>query len=72
MNKHFISILFFISCLVSSAQGSQPAMADDMRADGKIYVVIGVLLIIFISIVGFLVVLERRIKKMEDKVKSKN
>jgi hypothetical protein len=72
MNKYFISLIFFISCLLSSAQAAQPAMADEMRTDGKIYVVVGVLLIIFISIAGFLVVLERRIKKMEEKLKSKN
>jgi hypothetical protein len=72
MNKYFISIIFFISFLLSQAQSSQPAMADEFRADGKIYVVIGVLLIIFISIAVFLVVLERRIKKMEEKIKSKN
>ena len=64
-------LLLFTFFLLSAAARAQeaPAMADDMRADGKIYVVIGVLSIIFICIVVFLVILERRIAKLEEQTK---
>jgi len=64
-----ISILFFI--LISTllnAQTNGPEMADALRENGKINVVISVIAIIFICIVAFLIVLERKIKKLEDKV----
>jgi len=40
-------------------------MADSFRADGKIYVVISVLAIIFISILLFLVYIERKLSRLE-------
>jgi hypothetical protein len=44
---------------------SQPGMADAMFSNGKIYVVVVVLAIIFAGIIGFLVFLERKIKRLE-------
>ena len=43
--------------------------ADFIRSSGKIYVVIGVVLIIFIAITAFLFLLERRIGKLEKEIK---
>ena len=42
-------------------------MADTMRSSGKIYVVVAVLVTILIGIVLYLVRLDRKIKKLEDK-----
>lgn len=50
-------------------RAQQPEMADALRADGKIYVVIAVLAVIFLALVVFLIVLERRLKNLEDKIK---
>lgn len=47
------------------AQSQEPIMADQMRADGKIYVVITVLALIFLALVIFLVLIERRVAKIE-------
>jgi uncharacterized membrane protein YqgA involved in biofilm formation len=47
-------------------------MADAMRENGKIYVVIAVLAIIFVSIIGFLIYLERKIKNLNDKIDKKS
>lgn len=44
---------------------SQPEMADAMFANGKIYVVVVVLAIIFAGIIGFLIFLERKISRLE-------
>jgi len=44
---------------------SQPEMASALFANGKIYVVVVVLAIIFAGIIGFLIFLERKIKQLE-------
>lgn len=70
MNKRsLLFLLLTLSSFIASAQDNGPQMADGMRADGKIYVVIGVLSIIFISIVVFLVVQERKISRLEKQIK---
>ena len=51
-----------------AAQTSGPDMADSMRENGKIYVVIGVIAVIFVSIVVFLVFIERRLANLEKRV----
>lgn len=43
---------------------------DFMRETGKIYVVYGVLVVIFLGIAGFLFILERRIKKIEKQIQN--
>lgn len=44
---------------------AQTEMADTLRSNGKIYVVVTVLATIFAGIFAYLVVLDRRIGKME-------
>ena len=44
---------------------AQSKMADAMRQDGKIYVVIGVISIIFLLILSYLVMIDRRLSKAE-------
>lgn len=66
-----IMLFVFISLLTplsSFAQGNdQVAMADLMRSNGKIYVVVAVLVIIFIGILLFLIAIERRLRRLEKK-----
>lgn len=47
------------------AQEAGPEMADTFRAEGKIYVVVGVLLIIFAGIATYLIRLDRKISNLE-------
>jgi CcmD family protein len=42
-----------------------PEMADKMRSEGRIYVVVAVLTIIFLGIVIYLISLDRKLKKLE-------
>jgi len=44
-------------------------MADTFRQEGKIYVVVAVIAILFIGISLYLITLERRVKKIEDDIK---
>jgi uncharacterized membrane protein len=68
MIKKVLGILFFLAVNICSAQTYQAEMADNFRAEGKIYVVISVIAIIFISLVLFLVYIERKISGIEKKL----
>jgi hypothetical protein len=57
-------LLLFITT-TSLAQDAQPEMADAMRGNGKIYVVVLVLATIFAGIILYLVRLDRKISKLE-------
>ncbi|MES2515698.1 MAG: CcmD family protein [Bacteroidota bacterium] len=46
---------------------TSPDMADAFRRDGKIYVVITVLAIIFICLIGYLVSIDLKLRKLENK-----
>ena len=70
MIKRIIFLLFIFSSVFASAQ-TGPEMADALRENGKIYIVIGVMSLIFLAIVLFLVIIERKVKKIEDKLNNK-
>lgn len=46
-------------------------MATGLYQSGKIYVVVAVLSIIFVGIVGYLIMLDRKISKLENEIKLK-
>jgi CcmD family protein len=69
MNKikySLTAVLWLLIQPLAQAQ-SEVEMADVMRADGKIYVVVAVLLIIFLGLIGYLIHLDRKISKLEKK-----
>ena len=72
--KNF-SKLFFLLMVMSvqsvSAQDQQPEMADVMRSNGKIYVVVGIILIVLIGLFTYLFSLDRKIGKLENKLNIK-
>lgn len=64
-------IIFFITSWLLSlcctyAQG-EVEMATGFRSEGKIYVVILVMLVIFLGLALFLFLLDRRVSKLEKK-----
>jgi hypothetical protein len=70
MTKPLIRFLSFLSFLLISLAGSaQPSAAPQMDAalqqNGKIYVVVAVLVVIFLGIILFLIRMERRLHKLE-------
>lgn len=71
MNKIVLIVILSFLSLVTKAQDA-PQMADALRENGKIYVVIGVMSIIFICLVVFLIYLERKLKKLEEKINNKS
>lgn len=59
-----LAIIFF-SILVNAQDGNEVSMADQMRANGKIYVVVAVVLTIFAGIIIYLVRLDRKMTRLE-------
>lgn len=53
------------------AQQSDVAMADQMRADGKIWVVVGVIALIFAGITTYLIRLDSKLTKIEKELNIK-
>lgn len=74
MTKIFVFFLMLLTSLGARAQemSTEPQMADAFRQDGKIYVVIGVIAIIFISIVVLLIYQEKKISRLEKHVEGIN
>jgi heme/copper-type cytochrome/quinol oxidase subunit 2 len=69
MIKRFLSFLLVITAFFANAQGAAaPQMADAFRENGKIYVVITVIGLIFLAIVIFLIYIERKLRNLENKV----
>jgi CcmD family protein len=62
MKKVSLSILFLSVMLNAAAQNNESLF----RSSGKIYVVVGILTIIFLLIVLYLIRLDRKIKQLED------
>jgi CcmD family protein len=67
MKSFFFTICFILSLsIVSYAQNSNGVdMATELRASGKIYVVVMVLAVIFIGIAIYLFSIDNRLKKIE-------
>lgn len=65
-------LVLLISSISGFAQQATPVeMADGLYQSGKIYVVIIVLSVIFAGIITYLIMLDRKISKLEKEVKNK-
>ncbi len=64
MGKRILITIYILMISVSFAS-AETEMADTMRSNGKIYVVVTVLATIFAGIFAFLVYLDRKINKLE-------
>ena len=71
---HKIKILLLLICtfLFETVFGQDTSntveMADLMHANGKIYVVVTVLCIVFAGIVTFLIMIDRKVSRLEKKI----
>ena len=69
MNKIVLRFVLFVFCfglsLVSFAQDKKPEMADMMRSNGKIYVVVAVCLTILIGLFIYVFLLDRKMSRLE-------
>jgi len=66
MKKILLSLSFLLLNLMLWAQEKKAVeMADTMRSNGKIYVVVAVILTIFAGIIIYLIRLDRKISRLE-------
>ena len=69
MHKIVKGLLFVVCCLLLNAtafaQDTKPEMADVMRSNGKIYVVVAVCLTILIGLFIYVFIVDRKISKLE-------
>ncbi len=67
------SLLLFSQTLMAQQPVSNGVdMADRLRADGKIWVVVAVIAAVFAGIILYLVRLDRQIGKLEKEIKDKS
>ena len=65
-------VTFIMATIIPSVLSAreQVEMADTMRNNGKIYVVVAILLVILFGLIAYLIMLDRRITKVEKEIKS--
>jgi CcmD family protein len=65
--KHPVKyILALLMCVIAGSANAQNAeMADSFRADGKIYVVVAVILIVLAGLIVYLFLMDRKLVKLE-------
>jgi hypothetical protein len=62
--KYLLSIALLLATYTLQAQ-NDVEMADGMRAEGKIYVVVAVILTVLTGLILYLFLLDRKVKKLE-------
>ena len=69
-----MGLRFLLLVLIMGSMGSLQAQGDTspdfMRSIGKIYVVAGVCLIILLALLAYLVILDRKISRLEKRQKN--
>ncbi len=58
-------IALFCSAIVTRAAAQDAEMADTFRADGKIYVVVAIVLIVLAGLITYLFLLDRKVTRLE-------
>lgn len=65
-----LPLLLLAPLAFSQTPEAAPAMADDLRASGKIYVVVAVVVVIVAGLLGYLISLDRKVSRLEKEIKS--
>lgn len=74
MKKLISSLLGLILIALSLSANAQTdvPMADGLRSEGKIYVVVAIILIVLAGLITYLFLMDRKVKKLEDLLADKN
>lgn len=70
--KKITSLFFFIAFLLitTSSTAQDAEMADSMRASGKIYVVVGIILIVLVGLIAYLFLMDKKLTRIENQLRS--
>lgn len=66
MKKFAILLSFLLSVIGITPAAAQVEMADTMRSEGKIYVVVAITLTVLAGLIIYLFLIERKVKKLEN------
>ncbi|WP_317126452.1 CcmD family protein [Pedobacter frigiditerrae] len=72
MKKIAFTLMMLMTTLNLFAQNNEVEMADAFRSNGKIYVVVAVIVIILVGLLVYLFTLDKRLKMLEKKSSDKN
>ena len=61
----FVALLMSSSTIYSQTDGNNVDMADTMRSNGRIFVVVAVVVVILFGLILYLVRLDKKISKLE-------
>ncbi|MGQ7854913.1 CcmD family protein [Pedobacter sp. WC2501] len=65
MKKIFFSLILMMATMQLFAQDNGVEMADSLRSNGKIYVVVICIVIILVGLLAYLFSIDKRLKKIE-------
>jgi uncharacterized membrane protein len=68
--KKIVTLFFLLVSGTLHAQTTEVEMADAFRADGKIYVVVAMVLIILVGFFVYLILVDRKLSRIEKEQKS--
>jgi K+-transporting ATPase A subunit len=68
--KYFIYLMLPFVSTLAHAQESVP-MADNLRSEGKIYIVVIIILIVLVGLITYLFLLDRKLGRMEKMINEK-
>ncbi|MBL7864017.1 MAG: CcmD family protein [Cyclobacteriaceae bacterium] len=66
--KKISSLLLLIMISITASSQQEVEMADTMRSEGKIYVVVAIMLVVLAGIVAYLVSIDRKASRLEKKL----
>ncbi|MEK6780140.1 MAG: CcmD family protein [Bacteroidota bacterium] len=74
MKKMYKTTLMLLLAMLPISLFAQPEveMADTLRSDGKIYVVVAIMLVIFLGLIGYLFLMDRKVTRLEKKMTEKD
>ncbi|MFM7195465.1 MAG: CcmD family protein [Bacteroidota bacterium] len=69
INKSLTIIFFLVPALLHA---QEPEMADGLRAEGKIYVLVAIILVILAGLIYFVLRLDNKLSRLERDVQKKD
>lgn len=69
--KYTALVLLMVASFAPDAWAQNAEMADAFRAEGKIYVVVAVILIVLVGLFVYLFMLDRKLNKLERMIDAK-
>jgi hypothetical protein len=64
--------LLLLSNIAAFSQSESVEMADQFRADGKIYVVVAIILVVLLGFVAYLFLLDRKLTNIDKALNAKS